>query len=249
MPLLESSNISESFKSYFEIVPALSEALKNEAYLLRHQVYCEELKYESIRSNKLEIDKYDSHALHLLIRNIQTNEFIGCTRIIRPRLETPNCLLPFEELCAAVLDRSVIDPLQLPRQSIGEVSRLSVISRYRRRKGESNRTINISEEDYGNLTQPRFPYIPIALYFSTVELARINGIDHLFCLTESRLASHFRKLVGENIQVIGNSINHHGERVPSVLYVNQILNNMRSFIRPLYRVISADIKKHISNTK
>jgi len=248
MHMPESLNLSKSFKSYFEIVPALTNTLRNEVFRVRHQVYCEELQYESIQANKLEIDEYDSHALHLLIRNTQTNEFIGCTRIIRPQSENPSYLLPFEKLCAEALDRSIINPSQFPRHNIGEVSRLAVISSYRRRRGDSNRAINISEEDYGTLNQPRFPYIPIALYFGTVELARINNINYLFLLTEDRLANHFKKL-GADVQVIGNSIEHHGKRVPSMLNVNQIISDIRFIFRPLYHQISTDIKKHIALSK
>lgn len=248
MRISESLNLSKSFKSCFEIVPALTDTLRKEVFRVRHKVYCEELQYEAIRSNKLEIDEYDAHALHLLIRNSENNEFIGCTRIIRPQSDNPGCFLPFEKLCEDALDRAIVNPLQFSRHKIGEVSRLAVISSYRRRKGDYNREINISDEDYGTLNRPRFPYIPIALYFGTVELARINNIDYLFLLTEDRLANHFRKL-GADIRIIGDPIEHHGKRVPSMLDVNQVVNDIRSIFRPLYLQISADIAKYTATSR
>lgn len=246
MLLPEFLNLGKSFKKYFEIVPALSETLRNEAYRVRYQVYCKELRYESIqRPDQLEIDEYDSHALHLLIRDIQTNEFIGCTRIICAQSGNSAHTLPFERICAKSLDRSIVDPTRLPRHSIAEVSRLAVIARYRRRRGDSDKPINISEEDYGTLDRPRFPYIPIGLYIGTIELARLNGIEHIFMLTESRLSSHFNKL-GADIRIIGDPVEFHGQRVPSVLNINQVIKDMRLIFRPLYQMIAIDVKRHIS---
>ncbi|MEO6561688.1 MAG: PEP-CTERM/exosortase system-associated acyltransferase, partial [Nitrosospira sp.] len=93
---------------------------------------------------------------------------------------------------------------------------------------------------------PRFPYISVGLYLATTELARLNGIDTLFVLTEERLASHFGKL-GVNVQSIGSPIEHHGTRMPSMMSVNGIINDIRSIIRPLYHTIAADIKKGLEN--
>ncbi len=177
--------LGNTFKEYFEVVPAYSDALKDEAFHIRHKVYCEDLKFEAERSSRLETDDYDAHSLHLLMRFVRTNEFIGCTRIIFPKLDDRNKLLPLEEMCAATLDRSIID--SLPRNCLGEVSRLAVDSRFRRRKGDTNAPITISDEDYGTISQPRFPYIPIGLYYGTVELARLHGINYLYILTENSL--------------------------------------------------------------
>jgi len=241
MPLPEISVLGSSFKKYFEIVPAYSDELKNEAFRVRHQVYCEDLHYESEQSNKLETDDYDVYSLHLLIRYVKTNEFVGCTRIILPQSGVTGYSLPFEEICAPTLDRSIVDTL--PRNCIGEVSRLAVISRFRQRKGDMKASVTISKDDYGTIDQPRFPFITIGLYFGTIELARKHGISYLFILTEKRLARHFGRL-GANVQFIGDPIDHHGRRIPSMLNVNEIISNMRFIFRPLYQAIAADIKKN-----
>jgi N-acyl amino acid synthase of PEP-CTERM/exosortase system len=234
--------LGHAFKQYFEIVPALSNALKDEVYRLRHQVYCEDLQFEPVRADCRETDEYDPYSLHFLLRSVQTEEFIGCARIVRPRPENLSYPLPFEVMCADTLDRAIVDPAILPRQSIAEVSRLAVISRYRRRKGEANKALAISDEDFGIAQLPRFPYIPIGLFLSTFELARLNKIDTLFILTEKRLANHFSKL-GFSLQNIGSPIEHHGERIPSMMSVSGTINNMRTNLLPLYHAIAADIEK------
>jgi len=242
MFLPEEFNLGTAFKQYFEIVPVHSEALKDEVYRVRYQVYCEDLKFEPERSDKRETDEYDRNSLHLLIRSVKTNEFVGCTRLIRPPPENPYSLLPFEEACADTLDRSIIDPARLSRQSIAEVSRLAVVASYRRRKGESGSAITLSTEDFGTQQMPRFPYIPIGLYLGTAELARLSGIETLFVLTENRLAAHFNKL-GFQLQFIGEPIEHHGTRLPSMMSVSTIIGNMRSNLRPLYQTIASDIER------
>lgn len=235
-------NLGHTFSRYFEIVPAFSEALKHEVYRVRHQVYCEDLKFEPARSDRLETDEYDPYSLHFLVRSVHTDEFVGCTRIVRPRPEDPDYPLPFEITCADTLDRSIIDPAELPRHRIAEVSRLAVISHYRRRKGEANKAVSISDEDFGTPKLPRFPYLPVGLYLSTFELARLNGIDTLFVLTEERLASHFSKL-GFDLRYIGSPVEHHGERLPSMMNVSATIHNMRASLRSLYQTIAADIER------
>lgn len=244
MFLPEIFNLGNIFKQYFEIVPAYSSKLKDEVYRLRHEVYCEDLKYEPIQADRREVDEHDPYSLHLLMRSVKTNEFVGCTRIVRPRRENPQHPLPFEVTCSGMLDRSIMDPIQLQRHSMAEVSRLAVISSYRRRKDEANRAISISNDDFGTSKQPRFPFIPVGLYLGTTELARINGITTLFVLAEQRQVTHFSKL-GVKLHVVGKPVEHRGPRVPAVMNVNDIIVNMRTFFRPLYQTIAADIKRNM----
>jgi N-acyl amino acid synthase of PEP-CTERM/exosortase system len=235
-------NLGTTYKKYFEVLPALTDELKDEVYRIRHQVYCEELKFEPERPDKRESDEYDAQSKHLLIRSVQTGQYIGCTRIVRARADDPQPLMPFEKSCEQAIDRSIADPRNLPRNSIAEISRLAVIAAYRKRKGDSKAPISISENDFGTFVQPRFPYIPVALYLGTLELARLSGIDTIFVLTEPRLASHFRKL-GVDIQPIGSPIEHRGKRVPSMMSASRILNGMRFFFKPLYRTIASEVAR------
>ncbi len=237
-------NLGNSFKKYFEIVPAYSDTLKNEAFRVRHDVYCKDLKFESEQTNELETDEYDAQSLHLLIRNVTTDEFIGCTRIVLPNQDNPKLLLPFEKICGDLINQSIFESFELTRNNIAEVSRLAVISRYRRRKSDQIKSpLSISEEDYGSANQPRFPYIPIGLFMGTIELAQLNGIDYIFMLTERRLADHFKKL-GANLQFIGEPVEHRGKRLPSILDINETIKEMRFIFRALFKTIKADIKKN-----
>jgi N-acyl amino acid synthase of PEP-CTERM/exosortase system len=244
--LPEILKLRSTFKQYFEIVPALSDALKDEVFRIRHQVYCEDLAFEPRRLDKRESDEFDVQSLHLLIRSVRTHQFIGCTRIIRVRPDDPQQLLPFERSCAETIDRSIVDPARLTRSSIAEVSRLAVISPYRRRKGESKTPLSMSDTDFVMIGHPRFPFIPVALYLGTVELARLHGIETLFVLTEPRLANHFKKL-GVRIQTIGPAIEHHGLRIPSMMSTSTVINNLKTILRPLYHTVAKEIEAGLTD--
>ena len=238
------THLGTAFKQYFKIVPALTEELKQEAYRIRHSVYCEDLHFEATRSDGFETDEYDIHALHLLIRNIQQDTFTGCLRIITPPTDSPDWLLPFEKTCADTLNRAIIDPVKLPRKQIAEVSRLAVISSFRRRKGETNSPVNLTENDFNSGPVSRFPYIPLGLYYGAVELARLHNIKLLFLLTEERLANHFNKL-GIKIEFIGAPTSHRGIRFPSMVDVSKTVLNLRPIIHPLYQAVAQDIRAGI----
>jgi N-acyl amino acid synthase of PEP-CTERM/exosortase system len=223
----------------YEIVPAFTDALKDEVYRIRHQVYCEELAFEPRRPDRRERDEYDAHSLHLLLRSAHSGEFIACTRIVRTRPEDPHYPLPFEKACAATLDRSIVDPAKLSRGGIGEVSRLAVLARFRKRQGEEKREAGFMRK-FGRQMHPRLPCILADLYLGTIELARLNGIDTLFVLTEERLARHLRML-GVKIQAIGTPIEHCGRRLPSMMSASGIIDNLNFIARPLYRTIAAQV--------
>lgn len=241
MSLLDTFDLGINYKKYFEVVPAYSEEMKKAVYRIRHQVYCVDFNFEPPRPDGLEYDDYDANSLHLLIRSRKSGDFVGCTRIIRGWPAEPARMLPFEKACIDTIDRSVIDPSRLPRDAIGEVSRLAVVAQYRRRKEDDKRSpVSIADSDFGTAEQPRFPYIPVALYLGTIELARLNDIKTLFVLTERRLAVHFKRL-GVNIRPIGGPVEHRGERVPSMLDPIETITNMRAMARPLYKVIAEEV--------
>lgn len=241
MFFLELINLRRGFSKYFRYVPALTPELVHEVYRIRHKVYCEDLKFEKTREDGQETDAYDAHSLHGLVQSVATNEYVGCARLILPNPANPAAPFPVEISCAATIDRSKFDPAKIPREKVAEVSRLAVISSYRRRKGEDKQAAPVNDESFGSPTQPRFPYIPLALYFGCAALARRCGIEHVLVLTEPRLANHFRKL-GMNIQEIGGGVEHRGFRVPSVINARTFPNDIQFALRSFYQLIENEVE-------
>lgn len=238
--LQEFAVLRKNFCQYFSIEPALSPQAKQEAYRVRHQVYCRELGWEPENPLEQETDEYDANSMHCLMRSVQSLEYIGCIRLILPKSDHPFFPFPFEKACGSMLNAGYVDPIERSRFAIAEVSRLAVISKYRRRKHEQTRSATISEDDYGTIAKPRFPYIPVGLYLGMLAMAKRNEIETLYILTEPLLAKHFRRL-GIKLLPIGSPVEHHGERVPLMMSVNKTLSNLNLFVRPLFKEIAREM--------
>lgn len=242
MPAAPALDLREGFRSRFEVVPAVSDGLVEQVFRVRHQVYCQELGFEAIRPDAQERDEYDAHAVHLLLRKAGEGAPVGCARLVRPNPNDPSTPLPFERFCAASLDRSIIDPARLPRSTVAEVSRLAVMSEFRRRKGEARQPAPLSEGDFGTDEHPRFPYVLMSLYLGIVAIGSIHGIESLFMLTEPRLAGHFAKL-GVTVRQIGSPIEHRGLRIPSMMSVSEIVSGLNAYSRPLYLELMEEVAR------
>ncbi|MBD5802901.1 Autoinducer synthetase [Azoarcus sp. Aa7] len=241
MLLFERFNLGHGFRKYFQIHPAIDDALRDDVYRVRHEVYCEDLGFEPVRLDRLESDEYDVHSEHCLLRtSSEPIKLVGCTRLVLTNPLERSRPLPFEHTCAATLDRSIVDPARLPRETIAEVSRLAVRADYRRRRGESRTSPLIRDEDFGTSSQPRFPYIPIGLYLGALALAERHGIETVFMLTEPRLATHLARL-GVDVRQIGGAVEHRGTRIPSMMNVQSIIKGMRFMLKPMWATIREEI--------
>jgi len=241
MHLPEFLNLGAGFSKYFRALPALSDGEKDLAFRIRHAVYCEELGYELPRVEKLESDEFDAQSAHCLLQSVRNNEYVGCVRLILTDPRNRQSELPFETLCATALDRTIIDTARMDRSKIAEVSRLAVVSQYRRRKGEQRVPLGIDERDFGTPDRPRFPYIAAGLYLGLIAQARHHGIETLFMLTERRLARQLSRL-GVNAKAIGSPIEHRGLRYPSMMSIREVVEGFSFFVRPLFAVISTEME-------
>lgn len=237
-----SKDLGQRFLRSFELIPALEDSEREQVYRIRHDVYCRDLGWEPTRDDGREVDEFDAHSLHCLLRTRETGAPVGCTRLILARPDDPGHLLPFEDSCSGVLDRDLADPGGMPRLSMCEVSRLAVLKGFRRRKGEEAVPAGVGDDDFTPQGgEDRFPFIPISLYLGVVAIARHLDIEHLFVLTEPRLARHFAR-IGFPIRAIGGPVDHHGIRVPSLLSSSQLVQELRPMMRPLYDVIQQSVE-------
>ena len=237
------ASFAEGYRKFFEIVPAINDALKWHNYRIRHEVYCRELGYEPVRQDQIERDEYDAHSIHCLVRAVATHMFVGCARIILVDPANPDRPLPFETTCGDALDRSLLHPKRMDRNRIGEISRLAVINQYRRRKGENDRPFSVSD-DFGENSRIRLPYMTLGLYLAMLALARWKGIDTLFMLTEPILASSVAHL-GVEVRQVGDPIEHRGTRIPSALFVDEIVDNMDARVRPFFDTVTDEVNRAV----
>jgi len=233
--------LDDGFLELFELVPALDAATRDAVFRVRHEVYCRDLGWEPVRDDGLETDAFDAQSLHLLLRMRGSGEPVGCTRLVLTDPADRTRLLPFERSCAEVIDRARVDPAALPRQLIGEVSRLAVMRRFRQRKGEENKAVSISDDDFEPRgAQSRFPFIPVGLYMGVAAMVYRLGLSHVFLMTEPRLLQHFARM-GFGIEQIGEPIEHRGLRAPALLRSATFRGGLRPLVRPLFEAIEAEI--------
>jgi len=163
-------NSIEAFNEYFEMVPALSDELKNEVYKLRYQVFCIENTFENPDHypDNLEFDEFDKHSVHYLIRHRKSGEYAATVRLILPDTHNPEKLFPLELHCE--IDNIAVMQ-SINRQYLGEVSRLCVSKAFRKRKSDPQPLVNNGSDpqDFFTLDERRtFSLLSVALIACTV---------------------------------------------------------------------------------
>ena len=223
------------------LIPALDQTTRNQVYAVRHEVYCEEQRFEPLRADRRELDKYDRHSLHCLARIANDRTPVGCIRLVLPCPEAPEEPLPFESICQLRLDRSSAQLGRRRRHRIAEISRFAIRREYRRRASERYNILFNGKRPKGF---PRCSDIPTALYLGSIALAESQGIDTLFFLSEPHLPRFFSRL-GSAITPIGNPVQHHGLRIPSSLDVRHFLASMNPAFSPIWQAIRNEIRSHM----
>jgi N-acyl amino acid synthase of PEP-CTERM/exosortase system len=221
------NNILDHFNEYFEMVPAISDELKNEVYKLRYQVFCVENKVFNSQHypDNLEFDDYDQRSVHYLIRHRKSGEYAATTRLILPDANNPKTLFPLELHCE-IDNLAVLQPMN--REHLGEISRFCIPKAFKKRKNEGHTLEAISSDcdDYFIPSEHRnFPHLTLALIACFIKASHENDIHYLYAGTELsllRLVSAW----GINFTQIGPLANFHGKRLPGVIKVNDLLDGV-----------------------
>ncbi|MDD5579250.1 MAG: PEP-CTERM/exosortase system-associated acyltransferase [Methylobacter sp.] len=221
------TNIIDHFDQYFEMVPAISDELKVEMYKLRYQVYCVENNFLNSEHypDGLEFDDYDQHSVHYLIRHRKSGEYAATVRLILPDVNNPEKLFPLELYCE-IDNFAVMQPVN--REHLGEVSRLCVSKTFKKRKNEMSTLVlsDSSRQDYFTLDEKRtFPLLSVALIACTVKASYEHDIDYSYGTMEPSLL-RLVSAMGINFIKIGPLVDYHGERLPAVIKVTDMLDGV-----------------------
>jgi len=233
------SNVVEAFNEYFEMIPACTYELKKEVYKLRYQVYCIETGFENPENfpEKFEFDKYDNHSIHYLIRHRKSEIYAATTRLILPNLDDPEKLFPIEQHCLI----NNLDPIKhVQRIKLGEVSRFCVSKGFKRRKNEFSTltgTGNTSKESFTDNERRIFPHITIALIACLVKMSNEKEIYYWYAVMEPSFL-RFLSTLGINFNSIGPLTDYHGNRLPCVIKVSDLLSGVAKKNPELWEIIS-----------
>jgi N-acyl amino acid synthase of PEP-CTERM/exosortase system len=235
------SAISKHFSQFLRPELATNEQLKREVYRLRHEVYCEELKFEDVRPDQEERDNFDEHSVHCFVRHVASGRLAGTVRLITSSNHEE--LLPIEKYCYHAIEDQSLSPANFPRDEICEISRLAVLEHFRRRQmdkfaGAATGAINTS--DYSETELRCFPYIAICLYLAAASTAFKTNKNHAYVMMEPRLARSMA-FVGIQFKQLGKPVEYHGKRAAYYINGEMFHSGLSSGYKKLLKSIEQDL--------
>jgi N-acyl amino acid synthase of PEP-CTERM/exosortase system len=187
-----------------------SPELLTASYGLRYQVYCLERQFlpEDKYPDKLEIDAYDAHALHLGVLNA-SNEMVATARLVR----WTRYGLPLLAHCTTYPDQPA---LRNPSNRIVEVSRLSVSRRYNRRAGDENFALQGVTRRADGPERRGGGEIVMVLYKALYQASKRHGFTHWIVATERSLQRLVARY-GFPFHAIGPETDYYGPVAPYLM--------------------------------
>src|SRR3546814_6294549 len=132
-PRVTNERLLDQYFSYFEVISAKAQAILDDTYRIRYQVYCLEHSYEDPAENPngLEVDRYDDHSVHCLLRSRTTGWPAGTVRLVLPLAGQLESGFPIQEVCGERFRH-------LPLATAAEVSRFCIAKAFRQRKNDGD---------------------------------------------------------------------------------------------------------------
>ncbi len=188
-----------SFRSRYAVQVADSAELIQEAYCLRHQVYCTERGYEP-GTGGLETDMFDAHSSHAVVRERHNGRVVGTVRLILPLADNQRSL-PTQQLCTpGLLDG-------LPIRTTAEVSRFAVSKDRRGADAMADSLLRLS------------------LVQGAVRMSRDHGVTH-WCAVMERSLLRLLRTTAIHFSPVGPCVEYHGLRQPAVADLGAMLARM-----------------------
>ena len=212
---MNSSSLASAIASVQdELVVRLADTsmLVEQAYRLRHQVYCLERGYEP-STNCLETDVYDKHAMHVVLCLRGCGTVIGTARMILPQWHQPTRSFPMQAVC----DPTTLDVV--PFMSTVEVSRFAIS---KERRSLSPAATSLSR---------------LALVRGLLQLSQQADITHWCAAMEPTLLRLLRSS-GIHFKALGPLVEYHGLRQPAFCQLTGMLNRMRAEQSELWNYVT-----------
>lgn len=199
---------------HYEVILADSVEARRIHYRLRYQVYCLEQAWEPVSRfpDGEEKDEFDERAVHFLVRNRFTNDWIAALRVVLPGDEP----LPIESL--NVLKNSV-------RETVAPGG-AAEISRVCRPKGalerESAKGARMKSDLLGGASE-----ILLRLLRAAAQYCRDLGINHVYMLCRPAMARMMNRL-DIPMKRAGIPSEHRGVRIPYLVDLCQAFAQARA---------------------
>lgn len=226
--LLPMNDIVAAFREYFEVIDADSPELLREVFHLRYQVLCIEQRLPGFDTlhypEECERDSYDDHSSHILLQHRPSGEFVGTARLILPDPLDPEKLFPIEQ--HTQFDPALFDINALPRKHIAEVSRLLIVRRFRRRRGENEKFGREMVVEKGGIKKRRrFPHPILALVVGIIRMCAEHNITQCLSVMDPSL-NRLLEPYGLQFDSVGPLTDYHGPRRPYHVNLTSMLNRL-----------------------
>ena len=221
-------------KEHFDVVLADDECSRRIHYQLRYQVFCLDTGYEDPGAfpDGEEKDEWDKNAVHFLVRERETQQWVAAMRLVFPQDET----LPIKT-------RADLAPgAEVACEDTLEISRLCMVGHHRRRP--QSRATPSRHSKITNLFPPsahaeaqselrkrmRTAEVLRSLLDAAVAYSRECGTRHWYIFTTRALAKVLGYVLPLQLQQVGEPVWHRGERYPFLVNIEHLFDEMMAGI-------------------
>ncbi|HXJ01415.1 MAG TPA: PEP-CTERM/exosortase system-associated acyltransferase [Micropepsaceae bacterium] len=231
------NRLKDVYEKYFEAVLAETDAQRKSAFRLRYEVYCVEHPYEDPAQNphEMEIDAYDSIALHALLYHRPSGNLVGTTRLIPHRPGDDKFTLPIRDVCHHEL--LVQDRPELPWAHTAEISRFAISKNFRRRANEETSVGSFITD--ANDPRRVIPNTSLGLITAITAMAAGAGLTHLCAAMEPTLLRMLRR-IGIYFNPLGPEVDYHGRRQPCYADWDALLARVWLERPDIWEIITSD---------
>jgi N-acyl amino acid synthase of PEP-CTERM/exosortase system len=240
---MEKLEILGLYKKYFKFLYADNDDLRELVYNIRYQVFCREFGFEREEDypDGKEWDEFDERSLHCILIHKPSDTAVGCVRLIMP-LDSSTSLLPLEMCCGEAVDKNKFDLSSNGKRNFGEISRLAVLSNFRRRSSDIQGPVSIPDQNKVIKSgRDTFPLISVSLSLGILSMLLNSGLEHGLAMMEPRLTRLLRRY-GIVFKQIGDIVDYHGRRGPFLITREDILPSLSPKVLPLMKVIDTELK-------
>jgi N-acyl-L-homoserine lactone synthetase len=184
----------------FEMLPADTPERRQEAYRVRHQVYCVENDF-LVGINGMEMDEFDAHAQQMLLCHRGSGDVVGTVRLVLPRPDRLEASFPVQRHCPAAL------LAHLPLARSGEGSRFALS---KHRLGNSRASAHL---------------LRVWLMHGIVRMSVEAGNTYILAVMERSLLRLLR-VTGVNFIPVGQPVAYHGLRQPAYVRIQTMLTQV-----------------------
>jgi N-acyl amino acid synthase of PEP-CTERM/exosortase system len=234
------TDLCTAFNQYFELVHADSDQLREEVFRLRYQVYIVETGFERCEDHPdgIERDAFDERSDHYLLRHRASGFYAATARMILPDLSAPLAPFPIERHCPFYDGLAIRDPEA--RRRLGELSRFAVSKAFKKRIGEAGSLIGVAGnvDMYFEPDERRvLPHLSLGLFAAELRMMHEHGLTHGYAVMEPALYRLLGRF-GATFDQIGPAVDYHGERIPCLGAVNELLPNIKRVARSVWELMT-----------